>query len=95
MTNEELQFENERLKKKMNTMAYSIVYLKKEELGWIGKIFDNDLITLDDLISKLEDMQGDIERLEEAAEDRERDIRDNYKPLDQASQYGINDKWFH
>jgi len=91
----ELYEENERLKKKMNTMAYSIVYLKKEELGWIGKVFDKDLISIDDLISKLEDMQGDIDKLKEEEEDRERDIEDNYKPIDPASQYNIDDKMFH
>lgn len=91
----DLYSENERLKKKMNTMAYSIVYVKKDELGWIGKVFDKDLISIDDLISKIEDLQSDVEHLKEEIEDINQDIEDNYRPIDKATQYGVSESWFH
>jgi len=39
--------------------------------------------------SMLEDLILEIDRLEEKIEDREEDIRDNYKRIDPASQYRV------
>ena len=51
-------------------------------------------ITEDSLVSMLEDLVGEIERLEEEKEDLERDMRDNYKPISASEMYDIDDRYF-
>lgn len=64
------------------------VYIKTTDLNsWITKYFPNkDLITIDDLIGCIEDLDSEITKLLEQIEDREQDIQDNYKRIDYASQ---------
>lgn len=64
------------------------VYIKTTELNsWITKYFPNkDLITIDDLIGCIEDLDSEITKLLEQIEDREQDIQDNYKRIEYASQ---------
>lgn len=41
------------------------VYIRKEDVNkWIGKFFDKDLISVDDLICVIEDLDSDVENLE-------------------------------
>ena len=50
------------------------VYILKKELNsWIAKYFNKDLISIDDLICCIEDLDEDIERLKEQLEDKEND----------------------
>lgn len=51
-------------------------------------------ITEDSLVSMLEDLIGEVERLEEEKEDLERDMRDNYKPISASEMYDIDDRYF-
>lgn len=51
-------------------------------------------ITEDSLVSMLEDLVGEVERLEEEKEDLERDMRDNYKPISASEMYDIDDRYF-
>ncbi len=97
MTNEELLRENQILKNKLNNMPMDNVYIKKQDVNkWIGKYFPNkDLISIDDLIGCIEDLDSEVESLKEKYEDLEQDLEDNYKPIDKASQYGVSDSWFH
>ena len=64
------------------------VYIKTTELNsWITKYFPNkDLITIDDLIGCIEDLDSEITKLLEQIEDREQDIQDNYKRIEYVSQ---------
>lgn len=64
------------------------IYIKTTELNsWITKYFPNkDLITIDDLIGCIEDLDSEITKLLEQIEDREQDIQDNYKRIEYASQ---------
>ena len=46
------------------------VYIKKEELNeWLAKYFIGDLISIDDMISVMEDLDSEIDRLNEKIED--------------------------
>lgn len=73
------------------------VYIKTTELNsWITKYFPNkDLISIDDLIGCIEDLDSEITKLQEQIEDREQDIQDNFKRIDPASQCNISDSDFH
>ena len=50
------------------------VYILKDELNsWISKYFNKDLISVDDLISCIEDLDEEIDELREQLEDKEND----------------------
>lgn len=64
------------------------VYILKDELNsWISKYFNKDLISIDDLISCIEDLDEEIDRLKDKIEDLEQDIEDNYKPITKEEMY--------
>ena len=55
------------------------VYIKKENLNkWIAKHFDKDIISIDDLIGIIEDLDDEIEYWKEKYEDLEQDLEQNY-----------------
>lgn len=50
------------------------VYILKDELNsWISKYFNKDLISVDDLISCIEDLDEEIDELKELIETKEND----------------------
>lgn len=71
------------------------VYIKKEELNsWISKYFVQDLISIDNLISVIEDLISEIERYEEKIKDLEQDIEENYERVSISRQVDISDRDF-
>lgn len=71
------------------------VFIKKEELNeWLRKYFNGDLISINDMISVMEDLVGEIDRLKEKIEDIEQDKEENYKRVSISSQVGINNSDF-
>lgn len=68
------------------------VYIKKEELNsWVAKYFQHqDLITIDDLICCIENLDEEVDYLKEQIENMEQDVEDNYKPVKKDEQYGIS-----
>ena len=71
------------------------IYIKKEDLNsWVAKYFTQDLISIDDLIDCIENIDSEIDRLNEKIEDLKQDIEDNYKPISKAEQYDISDSEF-
>lgn len=69
------------------------VFIKKEELNkWVAKYFESqDLISVEDLISVIEDLDTELEDWKSKYEDLENDLEDNYKPISKADQYDIHD----
>lgn len=56
------------------------VYIKKTDLSlWLAKQFKQDIISVADLIARLEDLYGEKETLEEELEREKRDKTENYK----------------
>ena len=73
----------------------SDVYVKVNELNsWVAKYFDKDLISIDELISVIEDLDSEAENWKEKYEDLEQDLHDNYKPIPVSEQYDISDRDF-
>lgn len=71
------------------------VYVNKKELPrWIAKRFKNDLISISQLISEIEDLESDVERLERELEELKQDIEDNYRPIPKHEQYEVYDDDF-
>ena len=74
------------------------VYLRTIDLpSWLADkyFYGKDIISVEDLVGTLEDLDSDYDMLEEKFEDFKRDVEDNYKPLSMAEQVGIDDRDFY
>lgn len=72
------------------------IYILKDDLNeWVKKYFKNqDLVSINDLISVIEDLEYEIEDLKEEIEDMKQDIEDNYKRIPVNEQYEVYDNDF-
>lgn len=100
MSNEELnailaraEDEYEQMKDRMHDLydklneKGTITFIKRDSLNkWVAKHFNKDLISVDDLIGCIEDLDDEVETLKTKIEDMEQDINDNYKRIDYARQ---------
>lgn len=79
------------------------VYIKKEDLYQykgtyevFNRLFENkDLISIDDLISCIEDLDSEVEDWKMKYEELQNDLEDNYRPISQAEQYEVSDRDFY
>lgn len=72
------------------------VFIKKSELSeWTQKYFKEDLISVDDLIRVIEDLDNEVDRIKEKFEDYKQMIKDNYEPTSLYKMYGVNENEFH
>lgn len=73
------------------------VYIKVEELNkWVAKYFEGkDIITIDDLLGVIEDLDSELEQEKEKYEELENRLHDNYEPISPYKMYGINERDFH
>lgn len=73
------------------------LYIKVEDLNkWIAKYFPNkDLITVEDLLGVIEDLDSELENKKIEYEELENNLHENYKPISPYQLYGINEKDFH
>lgn len=68
------------------------VYIKKDYLNkWVAKYFNKDLISINDLIGVIEDLDSEVDDLKYKIEQMEQDIEDNYKPISKSEQYDVNE----
>lgn len=61
---------------------------------YFEKKFKKDLVSVDELISLIEDLISEKDELQEKLEYLEQDIEDNYRPVSKAEQYCVNDSDF-
>lgn len=74
----------------------SDVYIKTEDIPeWLAnKYFKHlSLISIEDLISAIEDVDAEVERLTEEFEDFKNDVESNYKFTPTKEQIDYNDQW--
>lgn len=72
------------------------IFIKKNELTeWTQKYFKEDLISVDDLIRVIEDLDNEIDRVKEEFDDYKQMVEDNYRPINPYTMYGINESDFH
>ena len=73
------------------------VYIKTSTLPqWLDQKYflGQDLVSLEDLISLIEDLDAEVERLEEIIDEINQDIKDNYRFIPMGEQVGISDRDF-
>ena len=64
------------------------------EIKWFDAENIDGHIDAIELVSIIEDLICEVDRLEEEIEDMKQDIQDNYKPIPVAEQVGISDRDF-
>lgn len=69
------------------------VYIRNADLNkWIAKYFQNqELISVNDLIGCIEDLDDEVTRLNEEIEKLEYDIQNYYRPIPKSEMY---DAWY-
>lgn len=68
------------------------VFIKREELNkWIAKYFKNDLVSIDDILRVLEDLEFELDSIKEEFDDYKQMVEDNYKPRSASSMYGVSE----
>lgn len=68
------------------------VYIKKEDLNkWVAKFFNEDLITIEDLISAIEELDEEIGSLKDKIRDLEYELENQEEPItDYYDYYGVS-----
>lgn len=72
----------------------SKITLTDYDIKWFDAENINGYIETESLISIIDDLIYEFDNLQEKIEDMEQDIRDNYRPIPVAEQYGVSDKDF-
>ena len=73
-------------------MEHVLVNLKGD---YCGKFFEKDLVSIDEILNKLYELENEIEALQEELEDLKDDVRDNYRPVSYAEQVGYSERDFY
>lgn len=60
----------------------------------VEELFNKDLVSVDELCEKIIELKMENDRLEEKIEDLENNLKDNYRPIDNYSLYGVSEKEF-
>jgi uncharacterized protein (UPF0335 family) len=73
------------------------IYVDMRNQGYtLSNYFKNkDMVSVEELLTKLEELIDDLENKEEELKDLKQDVEDNYRPLSQAEQIGYNEKDFY
>lgn len=66
----------------------------RTETERIKKCFQKDLVSVEDLINKIEELLFDIEHLEEEYSDLQNNLEYNYRPIPISEQVGVYDSDF-
>lgn len=68
----------------------------RKENEWIRKYFENkDFVSIDDLLTCIENLDSDVEHWKEKYQDLEQDLQENYRPIPYSEQVGVSDKDFY
>lgn len=60
----------------------------------LEELFDKDLVSIEELFGKAEDLKCEVDELREKIEDNEQQIEDFYKPKSPYEIYGVSEKDF-
>lgn len=67
----------------------------RNENKWIRELFLNkDFVSVEDLLSKCEELKDELDHVIEEFEDFKKDVEDNYKRVELSEQLDISDRDF-
>lgn len=76
-------------------MKDSVYVDLRNENKWIREIFNyKDLVTIEEMLTKIENLNEELEYTQEKFEDFKRDVEDNYRRLEVSEQLDISDRDF-
>jgi archaellum component FlaC len=58
------------------------------------RYFKKDIVTLEEILEKIEELDDEIDYLKEAYQNLENDVRDNYRPIPVMEQVGMSERDF-
>ena len=58
------------------------------------KYFKKDIVSLEEILEKLEELDDEVEYIKEAYERLEEDIKENYRPIPVMDQIGMSERDF-
>lgn len=58
------------------------------------RYFKKDIVTLEEILEKIEELDDEVEKLRETYQELENDVKDNYRPIPVLEQVGISDRDF-
>ncbi len=64
------------------------------EEDYYKKYFKKDIVTLEEILEKVEELDDEIDYLKEAYERLEEELRENYKPIPKHEFYGVSERDF-
>lgn len=64
------------------------------EEDYCRKYFNKDVVSIDDILDKLKELDDELYEQKEKYKELEDDLRDNYKPYSNEELYGISDRDF-
>ena len=74
----------------------SEVYIDmRKENEWIRKYFTKDLVSIDDLLNVIEELDSEVNDWKIKYSELQTDLQDNYKPISHYEEYGISESDFH
>ena len=73
------------------------IYVDMRKQGFVlSNHFKNkDMVSIEDILTELEEVIDDMEALQEEFDEYKRDVEDNYKPISYAEQIGYNERDFY
>jgi hypothetical protein len=70
------------------------IYVRKEDLGWFGKYFKKDFISIEEIICEAEDIVGENEELKDKIDTLESQLEES-KPISPYDYYGVSEHDFY
>lgn len=63
------------------------IYVNTCESLWLQKIFEKDIVSLEEILDKFDELAINNDILQEELDDLKQDLHDNYKPIKPEEQY--------
>lgn len=64
------------------------------EEDFCRRYFKKDIVSLSEILEKLVELDEEVDKIKEAYQELENDVRDNYRPIPVTEQVGISERDF-
>lgn len=73
-------------------MEQVLINLKDD---YCAKFFNKDLVSIDEILNKLAELEDEKEVVEKELKELKQDVEDNYRPVSYAEQVGYSERDFY
>lgn len=64
------------------------------EENFCRKYFDKDIVTIDEVLDRMIELDEEVDQIKEAYRELEEDIKENYRPIPISEQVGVSERDF-